>query len=125
MPRESEVEEKVRKHLKKQGFTVITRTKIHGVDIQATKEGKSYYFEVEGDTKPNGEPLTSSQKYTHLLRSVGQICLRMNADPEGVFCLAFPEDEYYEKKIEKLKLPLKKLSVHVYSVKVNGIIIEQ
>jgi Holliday junction resolvase len=103
LPREFEVEERVRKHLKEQGFTVIERTKKQGVDIQAIKDGKNYYIEVEGNTKPAGKPLASSQKYTHLLRAIGQICLRMNTDPEGVFHLALPEDEYYKEKVDKLQ----------------------
>lgn len=125
MPKESEVEESVRKHLKEHGFTVIERTTTRGVDIRATKDGRNYYVEVEGNTKPDGKPLTTSQKYTHLLRAVGQICLRMNDDPEGIFYLALPEDEYYREKIDKLQLPLRKLGVRTYSVKLNGRVIEQ
>ena len=120
LPREAEVEEIVRKHLKEQGFTVLERTKKQGVDIQAIKDGKNYYVEVEGNTKPNGKPLTASQKYTHLLRAIGQICLRMNTDPEGVFYLALPEDEYYEEKVDKLQTSLKKLGVATYFVDSSG-----
>jgi len=125
LPRESEIEERVRKHLKEQGFTVLERIKKQGVDIQAVKDGRNYYVEVEGNTKPDGKPLTASQKYTHLLRAIGQICLRMNADPEGVFYLALPEDKYYKEKLDKLQLPLRKLGVLIYSVELNGRVVEQ
>lgn len=125
LPREAEVEERVRKHLKEQGFTVLERTKKQGVDIQAIKGGRNYYVEVEGNTKPDGTPLTASQKYTHLLRAIGQICLRMNDDPEGVFYLALPEDKYYKEKLDKLQLPLRKLGVLIYSVELNGRVVEQ
>lgn len=120
MPRESEVEEMLRKHLKEHGFAVRERTGLHGVDIMASKGEKNYYVEVEGNTKPNGNPLTTSQKYTHLLRAIGQICLRMNDDPNGVFELVLAEDDYYREKIEKLRIALEKLRVTTYFAESNG-----
>jgi hypothetical protein len=114
LPRESEVEERVRKHLKEEGFTVLERTKKQGVDIQATKDGRNYYVEVEGNTKSDGKPLTTSQKHTHLLRAIGQIGLRMNDDLKGLFYLALPDDRYYREKIDKLQIALKKLCDNLF-----------
>lgn len=120
-PKESEVERTLRTHLTKHGYTVKERTSKHGVDITAFKDGKAYYVEVEGNTKPNGEPLTTSQKYTHLLRAVGQICLRMNDDPNGIYEIVLAEDAYCRKKIDELQIALKKLDVMTYFVDSNGI----
>jgi len=118
--REFEVEERARRHLKEKGFRVGERFRKQGVDIQARKNSKNYYVEVEGNAKPDGKPLTTSQKYTHLLRAVGQICLRMNDDPNGVFELVLAEDPYYREKIDKLQIALEKLRVAIYFVDLNG-----
>jgi hypothetical protein len=117
---ESEVEGILKKHLKDHGFAVKERTSKHGVDIAAFKDGKDYYVEIEGNAKPDGKPLTTSQKYTHLLRAVGQICLRMNDDPNGVYEIVLAEDEYYRKKIDELQIALKKLCVTTYFVDSTG-----
>jgi len=116
MPKESEVEGLLRKHLKDHGYKVEERTSKHGVDITAFKDAKKYYVEIEGDTKPDGEPFTTSQKYTHLLRAVGQICLRMNNDPNGVYEIVLAEDPYYREKIDELQIALKRLGVATYFV---------
>lgn len=120
MPKEAEVEETIRKYLREHGFTIKEGTKKQGVDVQAIKNNKNYYVEVEGNTKPNGNPLTASQKYTHLLRAIGEICLRMNDDPEGLFYIALPEDRYYEEKINNLQVSLQKLGVRTYFIGSNG-----
>ena len=99
----------------------MERTSPRGVDVTASKNGKKYYVEVEGNTKPDGNPLTSSQKYTHILRAVGQICLRMNDDPHGIYEIVLAEDPYYRKEIDKLKVGLAKLGVSTYFVDSNGI----
>jgi hypothetical protein len=39
-------------------------------------------------------------------RAVGQICLRMNDDPNGVFELVLAEDPNYRKKIDELQIAL-------------------
>lgn len=120
MPKESEVEERLREHLAGLGFEVKTRTTKHGVDVTACKEGRDHYIEVEGSTKPDGSPLASNQKYTHLLRAVGQLCLRLHDNPEAVLGLALPEDNYYRKKVDELQTALKRLGVTVYFVDSDG-----
>jgi len=124
LPKESEVERTMRRHLKAQGFTVEERTGVHGVDISASKDGRTHFIEVQGNTKPDGRPFTSSQKYTHLLRAIGQVCLRLNDDPEAVLGLALPEDAHYRKKVDELRTALKKLCVIVYFVDSEGIVEE-
>lgn len=125
MLKEAEVEGMLRKHLKEHGFGVKERTRKQGVDLEASRDGKDYYVEVEGDAKPDGTPLTTSQKYTHLLRAVGQICLRMNDDPNGVYEIVLAEDPYYRKKIDELQIALEKLCVSVYFVDSDGKIAER
>jgi hypothetical protein len=120
LPREKDVEVALRKHLKEHGYTVKEKAGIHGVDIVASKNGKNYYVEVEGNTNRRGNPMTTSQKYTHLLRAVGQICLRMNDEPDGTHELVLAEDEYYRKKATELQISLKKLGVETYFLDSNG-----
>jgi hypothetical protein len=120
LPREADVEKTLRKHLKEHGYVVKDREGMHGVDIVATKDNKNYYVEAEGNIKRDGNPMTSSQKYTHLLRAVGQICLRMNDDPHGIYELVLAEDEYYRRKITRLQAALKKLNVATYFLDSNG-----
>ena len=120
MPKESEVEESIRRYLRDLDFEVKERAAAHGVDITASKDGRDHYIEVEGNTKPDGSPLTSSQKYTHLLRAVGQISLRLHDNPKAVLGLALPEDEYYRKKVGELQTALKKSDVTVYFVDSEG-----
>ena len=120
LPKESEVEEKMREHLRDLDFEVKERTATHGVDIAASINGRDHYIEVEGNTKPDGGPLTSSQKYTHLLRAVGQLCLRLHDNPDAALGLALPEDEYYRNKVDKLQTALKRLNVTVYFVDSDG-----
>jgi len=125
--REIEVENIVRETLLKDGFSVFPRKGIHGVDIEARKNDVSYYIEVEGNKKPISEdnpegnlPLTSSQKYTHYFRAIGQLALRISEYVDGEFILALPEDEYYRKKVNATLPALRKLGVAVYFVTDNG-----
>jgi len=120
LPKESEVEERLREHLADLGFEVKERTTKHGVDVTASKDGRDHYIEVEGSTKPDGSPLASSQKYTHLLRAVGQLCLRLHDNSEATLGLALPEDGYYRKKVDELRIALKRLGVIVYFVDSDG-----
>ena len=120
LPKEKDVEMALRKHLKEHGYTVREKAGIRWVDIVASKNGKNYYVGVEGNTNRRGNPMTSSQKYTHLLWAVGQICFRMNDDPEGIYELVLAEDEYYRKKIAELQTSLKKLDVETYFLDSKG-----
>lgn len=113
---ELDVEKAIRRYLANNGFDVEERARSHGVDILAHKKGKTYYIEVEGNKKPNGHSFTPSQKYTHLLRVVGQICLRMEDNPKGMFLIGLPEDEYYTSGVKKLKTAMKRLGVTVLFV---------
>lgn len=115
--REIEVENIVRGNLAKNGFDVFPRPKPHGVDIIAQKNNVLFYIEVEGNIKPDKvNPLTTSQKYTHYFRAIGQILSRISTFKKGVFIIALPEDEYYRKKVEGTIYALKKLGVIVYFV---------
>ncbi len=115
--REIEVENIVRKILSKDGFVVDPRVKAQGVDIIAQKNNVQYYIEVEGNKKPDGiRPLTSTQKYTHYFRAIGQLAFRISKFVDGKFILALPEDEYYRDKVEKTMYAFRKLGVIVYFV---------
>jgi len=125
--REIEVENIVRETLRKDGFSVFPRIRAQGVDIEARKNNVFYYIEVEGNKKPKSKknpkgdlPLTSSQKYTHYLRAIGQLTMRISKYVDGKFILALAEDEYYRKKVSDTLPALRKLGVVVYFVSDNG-----
>jgi Holliday junction resolvase len=120
--REIEVENILRESLKKDGFTVVPRVREQGVDIIARKNNVSYYIEVEGNKKPDGiRPLTTSQKYTHYFRAIGQLAFRISEYSEGQFILALPEDKYYQDKVDKTMPAFRKLGVIVYFVTTDGL----
>ena len=120
--REIDVENIVRKNLQKNGFSVIPRIKPQGIDVVARKNGVPYYIEVEGNKKPKVNlPLTTSQKYTHYFRAIGQLAYRISEYGEGVFVLALPEDEYYREKVRKTLPAFRKLGVVVYFVTTSGL----
>jgi len=115
--REIEVENIVRKILSKDGFVVVPRVRAQGVDIIAQKNDVQYYIEVEGNKKPDGiRPLTTTQKYTHYFRAIGQLAFRISEFVDGKFILALPEDKYYREKVEKTMPAFRKLGVIVYFV---------
>lgn len=84
--REIEVECIVRDILKKEGFSVVPRVREQRVDITARKDDIQYYIEVEGNKKPNERPLTTSQKYTHYFRAIGQLAFRISEFIDGKIC---------------------------------------
>jgi len=68
----------------------------------------------------DGTPFSVSQKYTHLLRAVGQVCLRMNNDTNGIYEIVLAEDRYYRDLITQLQTGLRKLDVATYFVDSDG-----
>lgn len=120
---ELDTENLIRKFLTSKKFTVKERKTPHGVDIEAAdRSGTLYFIEVEGNKKPDGRPLTSRQKYTHFLRAIGQICMRMEKD--GVYALGLPYDTYYCKYLQKtvkarLLLSLKIIMVYPNEIKIK------
>jgi len=122
---EDDVTETIVRYLQGEGFEVKKALgRNRGVDIVARKNGKVYYFENEGNERPNKQPLKTSQKYTHLLRCVGQICARMK--DEGEYYIGLPEDKYYRQYIEEeLRNALRKLKVRIAWVQENGEVREE
>jgi len=120
---EKDTEILIRRYLVSNNFVVKERKTQHGVDIEALDEsGSPYFIEVEGNKKPDGRPLTSSQKYTHFLRAFGQICMRMEKD--GVHALGLPLDALYSKYLRKTLNAKKLLGLKVFVVYPNEIRIE-
>ena len=120
---EDETEILIRRYLKSKNYLVKERKTRHGVDIKATDEtGTPYFIEVEGNKKPDGRPLTSSQKYTHFLRAVGQICMRMEQD--GVYALGLPFDTLYSEYLQRTLNASKLLGLKVFVVYPDEINIE-
>jgi hypothetical protein len=114
--REYEVETIIRDYLQSQGISLVERKSAKGVDIQGEdKIGRHYFVEVEGNQKPDGKPLTASQKYTHFYRAIGQICLRM-ADDSAIYAVGLPFDDYYMKAVDTIKAARGKLKLHVYFI---------
>ncbi len=104
--------------LREAGYVILEHNlgRKHGVDIKAEKDGKLLLVEVEGNQKPDGKPLTSTQRYTHYLRALGQICIRITEYPKETYALALPEDRYYRRKVEQTRAALDALGVKVYWV---------
>jgi|GEM_PF-5484576 len=83
---EGKVENIIRLHLKRKGWRVQRRSGPQGVDIMGRNvRGRSWYIEVQGNKKPNGARLATTQLYTHLYRAVGQICKRMGEGTYNAF----------------------------------------
>ncbi len=118
---EEEVENILRGLFDKDGFEVEPRKSRFGADIIANKGAVFYYVEVEGNKKPIGEPLTSTQKYTHYLRAIGQLAMRITASPTSKFVLALPEDVYYRNKVNETKEALRRLGIEVYFIEQDRI----
>jgi hypothetical protein len=120
---EKDTEILIRKYLKLKNFNVKDRKTAHGVDIEAIDEfGISYFIEVEGNKKPDGRPLTSSQKYTHFMRAIGQICMRM--DKDGVYALGLPFDTLYCDYLRRTLKARHLLGLKTYMVYPNEIKLE-
>ena len=120
--REIEVENIIREFLKKDDFSVVPRVRAQGVDIVARKNNIQYYVEVEGNKKPDGiSPLTTTQKYTHYFRAIGQLAFRISEYTDGQFILALPDDEYYRDKVNKTMPAFRKLGIVVYFVTKEGL----
>lgn len=114
--REYEVEAIIRDYLQSQGINLVDRKSPKGVDIQGhDKTGRHYFVEVEGNQKPDGKLLTTSQKYTHFYRAIGQICRRMR-DDSAIYAIGLPLDDWYEKAVNDIKVARRKLRLHVYFV---------
>jgi len=121
--REHEIVKIVAAHLESRCFTVKTNPgHKRGVDIKAiTTRGELHFIEAEGNAKPSGERLTSTQMYTHYYRAIGQICMRMTENEgRGDYALALPDDLYYKKKVKETIFGLKKLGIGIYWVTENG-----
>jgi hypothetical protein len=115
LTKEIDLERRLRR-LQDRGYVVQKRVKVHGPDIVARKYNRILYVECIGNQKPNGDPLTTSQRYTHFLRMLGQIILRLN-QPEyrgGDFAIGIPQDSYHCRKLQPILPTLRKLRVKTY-----------
>lgn len=106
--------------MKESGFRVEERLGVHGIDIVASKDGKRYFIEVQGNLGREGQPFDTRQKRNHIFRVIGQVCSRLNDDPEAVLCIALPEDEFYRRKVAEMQIALRRLDMTVYFVKPGG-----
>jgi hypothetical protein len=122
--REIRVEKILREWLvEEEHWTKIEPKRYHGVDIHGWDgEGRERYIEVEGNMKPKaGQPLTASQKYTHLNRMIGQICMRMGEGGQAAkYAICVPVDDYYVKKLDALGVGISRLSLGVFLVEGPG-----
>ena len=125
---ESEVEKILRRHLRKHGFAVKPRSGTHGVDIFARDgSGRELFVEVEGNQKPDGSRLSASQRYTHLLRAVGQISTRMvPGSRTAVYAIGLPADPYYLKTVHaKLTESSRRLRLKFIWVGAEGVVVDE
>ncbi len=82
--------------------------------------GKLLLVEVQGNKKPNGNPLTSSQRYTHYYRCIGTLCKRINEFGEdNEFAIGLPEDHKYRLYVSRTSKALKRLKFKIFWVYEN------
>ncbi len=120
VPKEVEVEKMLMDHLCSCGFVVKERTGVHGIDIVAERDGQVHFIEVQGNVGRKGRSFEVKQKRNHAHRVVGQVCSRLHTNPEARLGIAFPEDEFYRRKVDEMKIAFGRLHMTVYFLKANG-----
>jgi len=111
--KEQELENQFREYLKTRGYQLVERRKPQGIDIEADNKGIKLVIEVEGSQKPDGNPLTTQQLYTHFYRAVGQICKRMTDDKSCKYILLIPYHEKYLGYVAEMKEAVRRLKLNI------------
>lgn len=128
MRSEDQVKRKTIAGLKEEGYEVLEKNlgKNRGTDLVFAKSNTTLVIEAEGNRKPDGTALKTDQKYTHLLRAVDQLLLRVPKYGETAsYALALPRDPYYVKKTIEMKIGLKRLGVGIYWVEESGEVVSE
>lgn len=131
---EGNVVEVIAQFLEQHGWMIIgkadTRSKERGVDIQASKEGRTLLVEAKGypskcfrDPRRAGElkptnPINQAQQwYSHALLKVMRL---QTKHPEAVVALGFPDFPRYRALFEETQCGLAKLGLAMLTVRADG-----
>ncbi len=93
---EDEVKRALRDWLESQGWsTKVAWGKAHGVDIEASRDGKRWLIEVKGSGS------MSAMRVNYFLQALSEVLQRMK-DPEAEYSIAFPELGQFQRLWERL-----------------------
>ncbi len=118
-----DIKNKVIDSLRKEGYDLVEENpgKRQGTDLRFSKLQQDVVIEAEGNKRPNGDPKKQSQMYTHFLRAVGQLCIRITKYGKKTrYALALPREQYYLTKAKETMAGLRRLKVGVYWVEDDG-----
>ncbi|HVB81066.1 MAG TPA: hypothetical protein VNE82_14100 [Candidatus Binataceae bacterium] len=131
---EGNVVEAVAGFLTQNGWTIVckadTHSKERGVDIQASRDGRTLLLEAKGylsknyrdprrsgEVKPTNPTNQAQQWYSHALLKV----MRLQAKhPEAVVALGFPDFPRYRALFEETRGGLARLGVAMLTVRADG-----
>lgn len=122
---EDKVQEMLARKLRDEGWRVSTAPgQSHGVDVDARKGEQAVIIEVKGE--PNSPKTYRNQRRGYLRGALASIIKRMvDENPNQVFCIAFPNNDYYPTAVPK-QIPVlvrKKLNLFALFVQTDGSIL--
>jgi hypothetical protein len=131
---EGNVVEAIARFLSQEGWTIVgkadTHSKERGVDIQASRDGRTLLLEAKGypsknyrdprraeETKPTNPTNQAQQWYSHALLKVMRL---QTKHPEAVVALGFPDFPRYRALFGETRGGLAKLGVAVLTAYADG-----
>jgi hypothetical protein len=131
---EGNVVESIAQFLAQNGWMIIskadTRSKERGIDIQASKDGRTLLVEAKGypskcfrdprraeEVKPTNPINQAQQWYSHALLKVMRL---QTKHPEAAVALGFPDFPRYRALFEETQCGLAKLGLAMLTVRVDG-----
>jgi heterodisulfide reductase subunit A-like polyferredoxin len=121
---ENRVVELLREWLPKNGYAIKSykHNTQPGHDIEATKNGVSFYIECKGSqSNANGNEFSKNSKFNCAASAFFNQMRIRESEPESEVGIAFPDDEYYCGLMQKLEALCKKNSVRVLWVSENSV----
>jgi len=124
---ENETIDYLRIHLTNEGWKInnadICFGQKQGIDLKATKDGKTMLVEVKGavadsksPTSKNKDKFDSGQIKTHFGMAIVKMLVEKNKDSKNILAIAHPDDEDIRRVIGNLIPYLKNLSIRHYWV---------
>jgi hypothetical protein len=124
----------LRRHLEREGWTVTrmadTRVKERGIDLEATKNGRTLLVEAKGypstnyadsrragETKPTNPSLQAGHWYSHAVLAGMRL---QNKHPEATVALALPDFPRYRALFEETRGGLHKMGIAFLTVRESG-----
>jgi hypothetical protein len=131
---EGNVVDAIARFLEDAGWVVVSKANTHakerGVDIHATKDGRTLFIEAKGfpakgyrdprragERKPTNPTKQAQQWYSHALLKVMRL---QTKHPDAIVALGFPNFPRYRALFEETRGGLEKLGVAFMTVRENG-----